>query len=341
MCFDSENFEYEPNFIYKETISKEADCLSNCDTFDLYKEKNNDIILVIPTINPINFDNKDFYINLINLNNSNEIIKKLPGHKERIITLKIFINPKTKKEYLISADKGENIIVWDIHDNFKKIFQRKFEYDPYSFIYSTLIIFTEKNTFIIASSISEKNKTLIVDINKPQNVIEIKNSENLPVYCLCYWINEEAEDDKDKHNIIQCGKNKILITQFPRNETYYEINTDEKYSYNSGGLVFNVKDKDYLAISATSENVHLFSLVKWNESKLLLIDMRFSKIIIMDINDNYKIISKNYIPELGIASYMKKIRHPNYGECLLINDKKWKIKLFALRGIRKKVFYDD
>lgn len=360
MCFDSENFEYEPNFIYKETISNEADCLSNCDTFDYYKEKNNDIILVIPTINPINFDNKDFYINLINLNNNNEIIKKLQGHKERITTLKILINPKTKKEYLISADKGENIIVWDIQDNFKKIFQRKFEYEPYCFIYSTLIIFSEKNTFIVASSISEKNKTLIVDINKPQNLIEIKNSENLPVYCLCYWFNEEAEDDRDKHNIIQCGKNKILITQFQRNETYYEIITDEKYAYNSGGLVFNVKDKDYLAISATSglilifdlinknivkkielENVHIFSFVKWNDSKLLLIDMRFSKIIIIDINDNYKIISKNYIPELGIASFMKKIRHPNYGECFLINDKKWKIKLFALRGIRKKVLDDE
>ena len=97
MCFGSENFEYEPNFIYKETISNEADCLSNCNTFDYYKDKNNDIILIISTINPSNFDNKEFFIKLINLNNNNEAIQKLQGHKERITSLKIFINPKTKE----------------------------------------------------------------------------------------------------------------------------------------------------------------------------------------------------------------------------------------------------
>ena len=105
-------------------------------------------------------------------------------------------------------------------------------------------------------------------------------------------------------------------------------------------LIFDLINKNIIK-KIELINVHIFSFVKWNDNKLLVIDMRFSKIIIMDINDNYKIISKNYLPELGIASFMKKIRHPNYGECLLINDKKWKIKVFALRGIRRTVFYDD
>ena len=47
MSFDEENFECEPNFYYKETISSNSDCLSNCNTFDYYKTKEIDLIIVI------------------------------------------------------------------------------------------------------------------------------------------------------------------------------------------------------------------------------------------------------------------------------------------------------
>ena len=205
--------------------------------------------------------------------------------------------------------------------------------------------------WIVASSVSEKNKTLIVNKNKGDNFIEIKESENLPVYCLCYWFNEEAEDKKDVHNIIQCGKNKILITQFPRNKTYLSIDTGEEYMYNSGGLIFKVEDKDILAVSSCSgliliidlvlknvlkkieiKDVHIFSFIKWNENYLLVNDMRNRKLIIMDIKKDYKIVSKNYLPEMQIPVFMKKIRHPDYGECILTSGKDFKINLFMIKG---------
>ena len=351
MIFDGENFESVPNFIYKETISKESDCLSNCDTFDCYKTKENDLILITPYIDSINFQNEDYFINLINLKN-NKIIKKLEGHKVRITTVRMFQNPKTKKVYLISADIDDNVIIWDIQNNFKIIFEKKFEYEPFSFIYSTLLIFGEKNTWLVVSSISEKNKTLVVDINKNNNLIEILGSENLPVYSLSYWFNNDANTDNEKHNIIQCGKNEILITQFPINKTYFEIKTDEKYMYNSGSLVFKIKDQDMLAISACSgliiifdliqknivkkiemENVHFYSFIKWNENYLLLNDTRNRKIIVIDLNNDYKIVRKIYLPEMDMDVFMKKIIHPEYNESILTSGKNFKINLFILRGI--------
>ena len=353
MFFEDENFSSPPNFKYEETISKESDCLSNCNTFDLYKENNDDIILITPSIDPINFNNEEFDINLINLN-TNEIIKKLSGHKDRILSVKLFQNPKTKNTYLLSVDKGHNIIIWDKEKNFQKIFETKFEYELNTFIYSALIIFGESNTWIVASSISEKNKTLVIDMNKKENFIEIKESENIPVYCLLYWFNENAENEKDKHNIIQCGKNRILITQFPSNTTYFSI-LQNPIKYYSGSIIYKLKEKDYLAISSCSGTilivdldeknivknfdisggVHLFSFIKWNENYLMVIDTRNKKLIIMDMVNNYKIVSRNYLPELGIGVYMKKLRHSKYGESVLISGKDWTIKLFTLRGVMR------
>ena len=353
MCFDEENFEWEPNFYYKETISNNSDCLSNCNTFDIYRTTENNIIIISPYIDQVNFSKEDHEIYLIDIK-TKEIKEKLKGHKKRIVSVKIFKNPFTTKKYLISSDKGNNIIVWDMQDKYNKIFEKNFEYDSFTFIYSTLIIFTKAKTWIVASSIEEKNKTLIVDINKSDNYITIKESENIPVYCLCYWYNKNAEEEKDAHNIIQCGQNKIIITQFPRNQTYLIINTEEKYKYNSGGLVFNIKDKDILAVSSCSglvliidliekntvkkiemNDVHLFSFIKWNENYLILNDMRNRKLIVIDIKRDYKIVSKNYLPEMEIDSFMKKIRHPDYGECIITSGKNFKLNLFGIKGIMK------
>lgn len=362
MFFEEENFSSPPNFKYEETISKESDCLSNCNTFDLYKEKNNDIILITPCIDPINFNNEEFNINLINLNN-NEITKKLSGHKDRILSVKLFQNPKTKNIYLLSVDKGHNIIIWDIEKNFQKIFEKKFEYELNTFIYSALIIFGESNTWVVASSISEKNKTLVIDMsdmNKSENFVEIKESENIPIYCLLYWFNKNEENEKDKHNIIQCGKNRILITQFPSDTTYYSIHQNP-IKYYSGCIIYQLKEKDYLAISSCSGSiiifdleeknivknfdisggVHLFSFIKWNENYLMVIDTRNKKLIIMNMDNNYKIVSRNYLPELGIGVYMKKLRHPKYGESVLISGKDWTIKLFTLKGVMRSIDDDD
>ena len=75
MCFDQENFEYDPNFCYVETISNNSDCLSNCNTFDYYKTKEKNLVLITPYIDQKNFNNEEFEIYLIDIK-SKEIINK-------------------------------------------------------------------------------------------------------------------------------------------------------------------------------------------------------------------------------------------------------------------------
>ena len=89
-----------------------------------------------------------------------------------------------------------------------------------------------------------------------------------------------------------------------------------------------------------SGGVHLFSFIKWNENYLMVIDTRNKKLIIMDMVNNYKIVSRNYLPELGIGVYMKKLRHSKYGESVLISGKDWTIKLFTLKGVMR-IIDDD
>jgi len=126
---------------------------------------------------------------------------------------------------------------------------------------------------------------------------------------MTYWWDEKKND----HNIIQCGKNKILISQY-KAKTNYSITTDEKHPYNLGGMVYKHKDKDYLITSATYglikvidlelkkeihsivlEDVFFYSFVKWNEQYILLNDCLQRRILILDMDDDYKIKKQNEI----------------------------------------------
>ena len=78
---------------------------------------------------------------------------------------------------------------------------------------------------------------------------------------MSYWYNEEAEEGK-KHIIIQCGRNKILLSEFPSNSTYHKIETDKDFPYASGSIVFKNNGRDMLAVSITYGLVLFIDLLK-------------------------------------------------------------------------------
>ena len=166
----------------------------------------------------------------------------------------------------------------------------------------------------------------------------ITESKDLIVYSLSYWYNNNSEEGK-KHVIIQCRSNKILMSEFPSNTTYYNIETDKKFPYISGSIVFKNWGRDMLTASLTcglvlfvdllkkemvhefkTEDdifVHLFSFGRWNEQYLLLSDAEKRRIIIFDTLQNYKIKSKHLYPEIFTDKYIQKINHLIYGESIL------------------------
>ena len=114
-----------------------------------------------------------------------------------------------------------------------------------------------------------------------------------------------------------------MISQYNK-KTDYSIQTDEKHPYNLGGMVFKNKDKHLLITSATYglikvidlqqkkeiqsiqlEDVFLYSFIKWNEHYILVNDCLQRRILILDMQDNFKIKSKVLCPEMYFDRFIK------------------------------------
>ena len=103
--------------------------------------------LVSPNTNNFNLD----IFELIN----NQKINSLQGHKNKIRTIRYFINNKNKNEYLISADDNKIVIIWDITNNYNIKYNIDTKYGKE--IYSCLLIFPNNmnDDYIITSSFNE------------------------------------------------------------------------------------------------------------------------------------------------------------------------------------------
>lgn len=349
MSFEEIKFNSNPNFRFKEIVTDKSECLSSTYQFDCYQDKNGEIILIAPFFDYQNILKQEHHISLINLRN-NKVIKKLEGHKDRVVTVRYFQDPITKNDYLISADRKHHIIVWELSNECSKRLDIVISYE--GFIYSCLLIFEEKKMWAVVSSLAENNITKVIDVDNKDHICDINDSHKLSVYFLTYWHNKEALDNTQEHNIIQCGKNKILISEFPANNTYHFFKTDEKHPYNLAGIVFKNNNKDILAVSASYgliqildlatktiiksfgiENVHLYSFVKWNDDYLLINDCLQRRILVLDIKKDYKVRSKVLCPQMHFDRFIKKVEHPLFGESILSIGIDYKIKLFINRNI--------
>lgn len=346
MSFDEINFKSNPNFKFKEYIKEKSECLSCTYSFDCYKGDDGETYLISPYFDIENIPKREHYISIINIRN-NENKKVLYEHKDRVLIVRYFQNPYTKKHYLISADRKGHVIVWDISDNFKIIYDETFNYE--SFIYGVLLMFEENNIIYVVVSTLSSGETWVVNINDKENKKALHNSKDLNVYFLTYWWDET----KKEHNIISCAKNKIVIDAYKSGEQKV-FNTDEKHPHNLAGMVFKKDGKNLLITSSTYglikvfdldkkieihsetyEDVFFYSFVKWNDQFILLNDSLQRRILVLDIDDKYKIKSKVLCPKMYFDRFMKKIEHPLYGESILTVGIDWKIKLFINRNIRR------
>lgn len=343
MSFDAIPFKSNPNFKFKEIVVEKTECLASSYQFDCYKAKDGETYLISPYWDIDHADKPVHHISLINLR-TKEVYKKLEGHKDRVLCARYFKDPYTQKDYLISCDRKYKIIVWDLSEDGKNIFEKEEKYE--SFIYSVILMFEPDKMYAVTSTLA--NGDSFVHCIQDGSRTELKDTKDLFVYFMTYWWDEKNKE----HNIISCGKNKILISQFNA-KTNYSVTTDDKHPYNLGGMVYKNKDKDYLITSATYglikvidlqakkdiktitfEDVFLYSFVKWNDRYLLVNDCLQRRILVLDI-DNFTVKSKVLCPEMYFDRFIKKVEHPLYGESIMSVGIDWKIKLFVNRNITK------
>ena len=361
MSFDKQNFKTNPNFKFREYPADLRECLGTTYTYDVYKDKQGRAILITPYWNinkqcntegdPSVGLEKYHYISLIDLSN-NEEIQTLVGHTDRVVTCRFFEDPFTKKHYLISADRKYKVKVWDLTDNGKIVFDKELKEGYDNFIYSVLMIFEQNKIYVVTSTLGSGETNVFV-IGSDEAPKKLKDTKDLNIYYLDYWFEEKDADGNSEHHIIQCGKNKILISQLKK-DSNYEIATEEKYANNLCGMVFKKGGKDLLITSATRglieiidlkerkelqkiehSDVFFYNFVRWNDQYILLYEAMQRRILVLDTDNNYKVVSKVLCPEMYYDRFIRKVDHPKYGESILSVGIDWKVKLYTNRNIVK------
>ena len=330
-------------------------------TYDVYKDKQGRAILITPYWNINKQCNTDgdpsvglekyHYISLIDLSNNKEI-QTLVGHTDRVVTCRFFEDPFTGKQYLISADRKYKVKVWDLTDNGKIVFDKELKEGYDNFIYSVLMIFEQNKIYVVTSTLGSGETNVFV-IGSDEAPKKLKDTKDLNIYYLDYWFEEKDADGNSEHHIIQCGKNKILISQLKK-DSNYEIATEEKYANNLCGMVFKKGGKDLLITSATRglieiidlkerkelqkiehSDVFFYNFVRWNDQYILLYEAMQRRILVLDTDNNYKVVSKVLCPEMYYDRFIRKVDHPKYGESILSVGIDWKVKLYTNRNIVK------
>lgn len=117
---------------YKLDISKTNDNFGINDIFEIFISFKDQLTYIIsPNMNNYNLDIYDLH----------KIIKvsSLSGHKNRVSTIKYFIEKYKYKEYLISGDFNQIVIIWDITLNYNIKYKIDTKYENFS-IYSCLLM---------------------------------------------------------------------------------------------------------------------------------------------------------------------------------------------------------
>lgn len=172
----------KPIFKYKCNINNNVDIYGTNDLFEIY-------------ISPK--DNKE-YIALRNLNYNidiftildNKLVLSLQGHNCHITTTRYFINRKNNHEYLISGDVHGLLFLWDISNNYNKIYKINTSYGDW--ITSSLIVFLENNkdNYIITNTCRNSNpkeETNVYSLENSHFIKKLSQNSAIRVWYLISW----------------------------------------------------------------------------------------------------------------------------------------------------------
>ena len=334
-------FKKNPNLKFKQDIIKSNNSSGFNDLFEVYRsKKDNCQYLVSPNSLTHNLD-------IISLNN-NKLISSLKGHKKSITMVRYFTGDN-KKEYLISADINQVVIVWDI--SYKKVIYYKIKLQYKNWIYSCCILVLNDFDYAITSCCGEGNtKVYLLKNIKATFLKNIYESKNNNVYYLMTWYNE-----KDKnYYLIQFCKKKIVVNNIEKNIIYTIFGENENgFSYMNGFIYTpevntDINYKDYLFANSNNGYIYIWDLyeknlvfsifiknclinniIQWNKNIIILSDLNKNSIKILLI-DYGIVISDIYSQhDVGILC-IKKTFHPIYGESLLSSGQDGSIKLWTI-----------
>lgn len=338
-----------PNFIFQEDIISYCDCICTLnESFDVFKSiKDNNTYLIISNKENNNIEIIDIY--------SKKILKSIEGNNSKFILIKYYLNPKKQKEYLITVDIKGIIKIISISDNYNimstitspKEFQNMWLFINCALLFNIQINSQKMDILIVSSRTRymEEHPTKIYNIYNGLLLKDVSNTEKNQTRFIIPWYNEM----NDQYYIIECCEDLLVIVNILHNEIYAKLEEERFKSYSSG-FVHKKDDVDYLYVSTSCSevsiwnlidkklvkkiiiskiynNIRLYGLILWNENYLIVMDDTNKAIKIIDLRED-KIISYIKHKHKSSVRCIKRIKHKDFGECLLTAGDDNKIKLW-------------
>ena len=245
------------------------------EVYNLYKEKKS----VYVAVKCKAVDDDISYIDIIKITSINDYKKilRLSGHQKRIVFIKYFINPYTKKEYLISGDREEKIRVWEIinENNYKSLCLITTNYGRLIMqqsIYNCIIYFTENKNYIYATTVTS-NYSRLYGLEDGAFLKDVSITYyNYTFYLIRY-----------KDLIVDCCRDNIIIYQPFNEEIYAKIeNSQTKGDNRSACIIYNKNSSDYLYVSNSNGFVIGFNLKKKHINQIFNLKKDLYHIIFWD-----------------------------------------------------------
>ena len=341
-----------PNLKFKEIITNNNYCEGYNDIFEIFiSVKNKEMYLASP-------NKKDYILDIITIKD-NKIFKSLEGHKYYVILVKYFLNNINSKEYLISSDKDNIIIIWDVSNDFSNIY-KIISHNTIGKISSLLLCFNinvlNKIDDYIIFCYDSKIHTNLYSLTKREKIKNIKKTDEYCTYYLIFWFNR-----KDYNNyIIELSTGNIFIYNL-KNYSIFNIFTlgSTNNSKLINGFIYNKNTTYFLIVASSSgfitiinldknviqscfniypdlpnfdtKNIYLTYILQWNDNYIIACEFynRSLTIIEKDNLDKFKIINRFNCKDLGSVISAKKFFHPIFGESLLTVDQDNKILLWG------------
>ena len=331
------------NIILKEKNSFSLDLIEDFYSNDF----SNNAFSVFKSINIIYiiYSNLDISIISYNLIKNEKINEIKNAHQKNITNFRYYLDKIKKRELILSISSlDNNIKLWHIK-NWECLFNIK-DINKYGYLYSACILNDKNNIYIITSNyyifnpdpIKVYDINLYLDLNK---IKEINDSYESTKFITTYY-----DIKKNKNYIITGNKGYLKSYDFNLNKVYH------KYNYGLGwntGLIniFKEEDDDIIRLLESDGkgiiriwNFHTEELLK----EIIIKEIRHTygfcfwdkKYLFLGCEDNdIKLIDlrngKNIYKLIGHEDdviCIKKIKHPDYGECLITSDSSGIIKLW-------------
>ena len=345
MSYKNDQFKENPNLKYKENICKIKYSTGFNDLFEVFTPINNNEKKSQYIVYP-----NDVNTNLIILElTKKQIFLELKGHNKNVIFIKYYSNKKKNNisEYLLSSDMDNIAIVWDINNNYSIKFTIETKYHVY--MYSSLILFSEKNNYVITSTTGKYyNRSDFSRLYSLEDGKYIKNifgtNKNSTTYIIP-WFNKNY----DEYYLIEFCREKISINSIEKDEIYYEYEKKKEYNKYFSGFIYNKNNTDYVVSCSYNGTIEIFDLfdkilikkikidysrlhtiISWNERYIIFADYNREQLNVIDMIQ-FKVITAIKTDSTKKILCLKKINHAVYGESIIsFSDNDGNINLWSV-----------